>query len=58
MHRYKVTIKRITYEGEKWSSANMHAENFQDCFRKIEKDYKLQDCLDYKIKMKELSAKQ
>lgn len=58
MHRYKVRIKRSTYDGDRWNTTSVHAENFEDCFRKVERDFRLQDCLDYKVDMKELAAEE
>ena len=49
MQRYKVRLKRITYEGIKWNSFMISAENTEEAFRIVERDYRLHDCLDYWI---------
>lgn len=55
MYQYKVKIKRVTYDGDRWNSATIYAESIEECFKKIERDYRLQDCLDYRVDMKELA---
>ena len=47
MKTFKVKIKRVTYEGIKWNSAIVHAEDAEQAFRIVERDYKLYECMDY-----------
>lgn len=56
MFKYKVKIKMITYEGTKWLSTNVFAESTEQCFKKVEQDYRLYDCMDYYVHMKEMAA--
>lgn len=54
--RYKVEIKMITYDGTKWLSTTVFAESMSECMDKIEQEYKLYDCLNYWVNVKELAA--
>lgn len=56
MFRYRVEIKMITYDGIKWLSTTVFAESMSACLEKIEWEYRLYDCLDYMIQMKELAV--
>lgn len=56
MFRYRVKIKMITYDGIKWLSTTVFAESMSACLEKIEWEYRLYDCLDYMIQMKELAV--
>lgn len=56
MLRYKVEIKMITYDGTKWLSTTVFAESMSECMDKIEQEYKLYDCLNYWVNVKELAA--
>lgn len=54
--RYKVEIKMITYDGTKWLSTTVFAESMSECMDKLEQEYKLYDCLNYWVNVKELAA--
>lgn len=53
---FQVKIKMITYDGTKWLSTTVFAESMSECMNKIEQEYKLYDCLNYWVNVKELAA--